>query len=589
MGLLGILASHARQVLGALASGQTPAQVNEQCALLRRALEEGDLARATRIEQKLSAQHPQRADVLLLRGRLARAKGEADQALQHFQLAIEYAATAAEAHFWCAVVHMQQVREAEALAHAQQAEHLRPGNAHMMEIIGTVYHHQGNTSLACSAFVSALQVDAHNTFALRSLAGIYYNEQRWAEALPYYRHLLALEPNTPDLYSACATSLLALGQGVEAWPMFERAIECGRELSSIYNDYGVALFREGRIAEASAQFDAGLRVKDGDAMLHFLRAECDLITTGSTPATWAEYEWRRKLVPAHFAERSQPWSGEPHAGRRVLIYPEQGIGDWLLFARFIHRVAGPGQQTILQVRPALGRLARASAAHFDWGIAEWIESPARVEQDNVRCDYEAPLLSAINLRGFAVEKASVPYLHVEDDLVAHWSTKLGFARDQHLRIGLVWAGNPTRWDDYLRSIPVAQLAPLAHVKDAVFVSLQMDAKPHHKAGPLPFEAIDPTPGIRDFADTAAIMRNLDIVLSIDTAAAHLAGALAVPCWVLLSKTLDWRWEMAGVEQPWYASHRSFRVAQQRHWEPLVAEVAQRLNQEREALIASRAR
>lgn len=139
----------------------------------------------------------------------------------------------------------------------------------------------------------------------------------------------------------------------------------------------------------------------------------------------------------------------------------------------------------------------------------------------------------------------------------------------------MWAGNPTRREDGIRSILPEQLAPLKALKDADFVSLQMDCKPAYRA-PLPIAVIDPTAEIRDFCDTAAIMRNLDLVLSIDTAAAHLAGALGVPCWVLLSKIPDWRWSMGGVEQPWYGTLRSLTLDRQRDWLPLMERVAEAL-------------
>ena len=583
--ILGRLASHVRQVLSANTS--TQAETDAQCGLLQQALDAGDITRAAGIAKQLPAQNSPRPDLLVLRGRLAHAQGDLDQALQHFQAALVSPETVADAHFWCAGLHMQQGREAEALRHAQNAESLRPGNAQMLALIGAVRHHQGDVSAACAAFASALSVDAENTNALRGVASICLQDQRWAEAAQYYRCLLAVEPGAADVLCSYANALLAQGRETEAWPLFARAITVGEGHVNVHRDYGVALFRDGRLTEARARFEAGLRVKGDDAMLHLSHAVCELIENGNSPAAWDEYEWRRALAPAHFALRSRPWDGEVQAGRRILIYPEQGLGDLLLFARYIPKLADHRQHTVLQMPPALARLMRMSAAHDGWPVAEWVESAVRLEQEQLACDFEMALLSAQHLRGFAVEKAAAPYLHVDQALSDEWSLKLGGVPDHRLRVGLVWAGNPVRKDDYLRSIPTAQLAPLAALKDVAFVSLQMDAQPQHKSTPLPFEVIDPTPDIRDFADTAAIMRNLDLVLSIDTVAAHLAGAMAVPCWLLLSRVMDWRWEMGGVEQPWFAHHRSFRVAQQQGWEALMHRVVLEIDQQREALLARR--
>lgn len=583
MSLFGALASHVRQVL----SANTQAKMDAQCELLRQALDNGDIVRAADIAKTLPDPIPPGADVQLLHGRLAHAQGNVDLALHYFQAALAYPDTAADANFWCAVSHMQQGREADALMHAQNAEALRPGNAQMLALIATVRHHQGDVSAARIAFTSALNADTDNTNALRGLASISMKEQRWAEAAQHYRHLLTLEPDAPDLLCFYAGAMLAQREETAAWPLFARAIALGAGRVDVHRDYGLALFCDGRLNDARVQFAAGLRVNGDDAMLHLAHAACELIENGDTPAAWDEYEWRRSLAPAHYAVRSKVWRGEAAPGQRVLIYPEQGLGDLLLFARYIPKLADHRQQTVLQIPPALARLMRMSAAHDGWPIAEWVESAVRLEQEQLACDFEMPLLSAKHLRGFAVEKAAAPYLHVEQSLSDEWSLKLGGVPDHRLRVGLVWAGNPVRGDDYLRSIPTAQLAPLAALKDVAFASLQMDAQPQHKSTPLPFEVIDPTPDIRDFADTAAIMSNLDLVLSIDTAAAHLAGAMAVPCWVLLSKVMDWRWEMGGVEHPWYAHHRSFRVAQQHGWEALMQRVALEIDQQREALLKRR--
>jgi hypothetical protein len=195
-----------------------------------------------------------------------------------------------------------------------------------------------------------------------------------------------------------------------------------------------------------------------------------------------------------------------------------------------------------------------------------------------------PLLSLVHVCGFPVERNTRPYLDVDFALKRQWAGRLAPRSPGRLRVGLVWAGNPKRREDAIRSILPEQLAPLRTLKNVDFVSLQMDCKPIYRKSPLPVEAVDPTAEIRDFADTAAIMHNLDLVLSIDTAAAHLAGALGVPCWVLLSKVPDWRWSMGNLEQPWYGALRSFAVDRQRDWPPLMERVAQQLRHEsRESL------
>lgn len=473
---------------------------------------------------------------------------------------------------------MHQGLESLALDQALIAERLEPGNAEMRSLIGVVRHHQGDISAASEAFESALEADPKSVDAHRGLAAIQFQKQDWRKAAHHYRCLSELLPEAADVLSGYASSLVAMGREDEAWPLFRRAITLPADTIGAQRDYAIALFNAGRLAEARVQLDAGLRQDASQPMLHVARANCELIANGSSVEAWAEYEWRRKLHVPHFGERSQSWNGRRGAARRLLIYAEQGVGDILLFARYISHLQHLSSEIILQVPPALGRLMRSSASRFGWNITEWVENSSRVEPAEIMHDCELPLLSSIHVCGFSVEKTTKPYLDVDTDLVRFWARRLG-ETTARLRVGLVWAGNPVRQDDNLRSIPPEQLLSLQTLQNVELVSLQVDARPQYKTLPLRMRMIDPTPEIRDFADTAAIMCNLDLILSIDTAAAHLAGALGIPCWVLLSKMPDWRWDMGGVEQPWYGTHRTFRVEHQRDWLPLFKNVADQLGQE----------
>jgi hypothetical protein len=183
-------------------------------------------------------------------------------------------------------------------------------------------------------------------------------------------------------------------------------------------------------------------------------------------------------------------------------------------------------------------------------------------------------MSLMDVLGPTIPSTRAPYLLPSEDREREWSARFG-PRRARLRVALVWAGNPTREDDVLRSVPPAALAPLARVESVEYVSLQKEALPKYLSG-IPVALIDPTKDIRDFEDSAAILRQCDLLISIDTAAAHLAGACGVPCWVLLPRALDWRWEMAGVAQPWYTTHRSFRCSRNHDWGPLLEMVAEEL-------------
>jgi tetratricopeptide (TPR) repeat protein len=544
--------------------------------VLRRAIESGDLCRARDLESVLPQGRSRRADILVLRGRIALDSGNIDLAATYIEEALGKRPDLADAHVWRAVVHMHQGSESNALVHALEAERLKPGNAEMRSLIGVLNYNQNDLIAALTAFEAALEVDSTNVNAHRNLATIYFKLQDWSKAAHHFRRLSDIQPDLAFAWQGHASSLFELGREQEAWPLYSRATELAGRSSDAYRDYAVALFNDGQIDAARLQFESGLNLDPESPILHVGHAACEFITHGSTAEGWNEYEWRQTLDEARYGVRTKSWNGSPNSGRRLLVYAEQGIGDVLMFARYLPFARHAVKEMVVQIPPVLARLMRMSAATFNWNVSEWVERDTRIEPHEAFYDHEIPLLSLIRVCGFPINRVSRAYLDVDADLVRHWGQRLGERRPDRLRVGLVWAGNPRRIDDALRCILPEQLAPLRSASDVDFVSLQMEAKPQYKNSPLPFPITDPTSDIRDFADTAAIMRNLDLVLSIDTAAAHLAGAIGVPCWVLLSKMPDWRWQMADETQPWYGSLRSFVVERNRQWMPLIERVAHEL-------------
>lgn len=542
---------------------------------MRDAIDSGDLETARVLERSLQKSGSGNAELLVLCGRLAYVDNNLDKAQTLLSEALRQQPSLVEAHRWLAMTSMRQGMAEQALAHALEAERISPGDADLRVIIGVVHYQRKDYAVARQAFAAAAQADDGNADAHRNLAAVCFRQNDVETAARHFRRLTELSPRSSFGWSGYASCLAELGREEEAWECFARAA-AENPAPQLCRDHAAALFNAGRIAEARAQIEAGLAADPGNALLHVARANCDLIERGDLPAAWAEYEWRLRLDSGRYGERVPRWNGECCGGRTLLVYAEQGLGDALLFARYISRLSARADRIVLQVPPALAKLLRASAARFGWNISAWIEGTARIGPDKVPYDLEVPLLSLVHACRFPVERTVAPYLAVEEDLRAYWARRLGPRRGRRLRAGLVWAGNPARREDALRSILPEQLAPLGALPNVDFVSLQKDARPQYVNSPLPLPLVDLGADIGDFADTAAIMQNLDLVLSIDTAAAHLAGALGVPCWVLLSKIPDWRWQMGGVEQPWYSGHRSFVIERQRDWTPLMERVAAEL-------------
>jgi hypothetical protein len=291
---------------------------------------------------------------------------------------------------------------------------------------------------------------------------------------------------------------------------------------------------------------------------------------GNFEQGWPEYEWRWQRPQTPPRPFRQPcWDGSPLAGRTILLYMEQGLGDILHFIRYAPLVKQQGG-TVLVECPGFLIPLFSRCPGIDGLVAEGTELPA--------CDVQAPLLSLPRLLGttLATVPAEVPYLFADPDRVAHWGHKLRPLRT--FNIGLVWQGNPHHGWDRHRSFALAQFAPLARLDGVQLFSLQRGAGVEQLrtlAGRFPVtELLRESDGPSEaLMETAALMKNLDLVISADTAPAHLAGALGVPVWVALAALVDWRWMFRREDSPWYPTMRLFRQTELGNWLPVFERMA----------------
>jgi hypothetical protein len=295
-----------------------------------------------------------------------------------------------------------------------------------------------------------------------------------------------------------------------------------------------------------------------------------LLLLGRLREGFAEYEWRWRMPGFATPRRAfaQPmWTGDALAGRTLLVHAEQGLGSAIQFARYVE-LAATGGRVLLECRRPLQRLFAQSLARPGGPAAGVVVKGEELPP----FDCHAPLMSLPHLLGTTLETipARVPYLAARPDDVAAWRERLASALRP--RIGLVWAGDANHENDHNRSMPPQFLAPLADAP-AAFFSLQVPARgelsPVFPAGSV----IDLAPALGDFAETAAVIANLDLVISVDTAVAHLAGALARPVWLLLPYVPEWRWLLERDDSPWYPTMRVFRQRKAGDWRGLVDHLA----------------
>ncbi|MGH6883463.1 MAG: tetratricopeptide repeat protein, partial [Hypericibacter sp.] len=342
----------------------------------------------------------------------------------------------------------------------------------------------------------------------------------------------------------------------EALAAARAAKAAARNDANALNNAGVVLRTLGDIDAAIDCFPAAIALKPGFADAHSSLG-IGLLTKGDFARGWPEYEWRwhtRDFRRGLQRYETRRWQGDPRPEATLLVYAEQGLGDSLQFARLLAPAAGLVGKLLFETQPELARVMRGlpGAEH---SFARGGPTPA--------FDLQVPLLSLPALLRFPLDRipGSVPYLRAEPDLSSAWALRLEALRRP--RIGLVWQGNPRHPNDRNRSIGLAPLAPLIRRHDAGWVSLQKAGGAEAIAAQgLSDRIFDATVELEDFADTAALCAELDLVIAVDTSVAHLAGAMGRPTFLLLPSVSDFRWLLDRRDNPWYPSMRLFR---QRHF------------------------
>ncbi len=331
----------------------------------------------------------------------------------------------------------------------------------------------------------------------------------------------------------------------------------------MHNFLGLALRNCGKYDESLAAFRQSVALRPDFADAH-RNLGTTLLLLGDFSNGWPEYEWRRKMPEvAQPRNIAQPqWNGQTLEGKTILLHLEQGFGDTFQFIRYAPLVAKRGPKVIVECVPELAAVLRG-ARGIERIISRGDSWPPYDVQSSVM---SLPLAFGTTLETIP---AQVPYLAAPPDRVAAWRERLGNP-DGRRRVGLVWAGRPDQRDDRRRSMRFDQLAPLAEVKSARFFSLQKGpAAGQAAAAPPGMDFVDWTRDLHDFADTAALIANLDLVISVDTSVAHLAGAMGKPVWVLLSSVPAWHWMLNRTDCPWYPTMRLFRQATPGDWTGVV--------------------
>jgi tetratricopeptide (TPR) repeat protein len=581
--------------------------------------ESGDLDEAAPLYERVLRLDPGHAGALYHLGRLELSRANAAAGVELLRQAASKQPDAADVHQSLGVAYKRLGEWGNAAQAFERALAIDPGHAPSFFELADLSQTLGRIDTAIDFFLRTINLDSSNTEAFRRLGELLFARENWVgaencfarvvdaghlnrdvnrlaelmsklgialirqekldQAAQVYRRILGILPGMAEIYSNLAFVYERQGRLEEAVAAGLRAVELKPLYAEGHNNLGVAYRAVHQLGDARRCFARAAEIRPGFALAQFNLGTIDLMQ-GDYRSGWRGYEWRNLTLSNPPREFSVPrWGGQPIPGKTLLVHAEQGYGDTIQFARFLKmaRVCSKAQ-VILEGPAALLPLLRELSG-ADVVLQAGVDLPT--------FDAEIPLPSLPGALGIDVTglPRDIPYFTVPAPYRAAWRERMpspGANDDAHraglLRVGFVWAGNPAQQQNVVRSCALSNFAGLARIPGVAWFSLQKeaDATALRSSWPADCRVVALGPMQSDFADTAAAICELDLVIAVDTAVAHLAGALGRPTWTLLSHTPDWRWQLDGTDSLWYPTMRLFRQPRWGDWNAVFANVAETL-------------
>jgi tetratricopeptide (TPR) repeat protein len=557
----------------------------------------GRLDEAIGLLQRAVAADPEDTDARFNFGNALYRKGDLQAALAQYRIVVEQRPGYGDVYANMGRVYLDCGDIEAALIACRTAVARKPALAEGHTNLGLALLGAGRIPEAIEAFQAALARQPQSAAAHANLANALTRAHRFGEAVDEARAALARDPDLADAYVTSGSALRELGRNEEAIAALRRAIELTPDSAPAHANLGNALLEQDDTAAAEAQFRRAIELNPNLAEAHsglgylltnakrfpeaiaaceraialrpdFAEAHWNegfaYLLAGDFEHGWEKYEWRKRHPRYAAAYRSfdaPTWEGEDLAGRTLMIHAEQGLGDSIQFIRYAEPLAARGARVVVACDRALIDLFRRVR-----GVADAVDKNGAMPPFDVWIDQMSlPRVTRTRLDSIPAPDA---YLSADPARVAAWRHEL----PQDLKIGLVWAGNPTHSNDRRRSMPVEAMRPVVAVSGPTFVSLQVGTK-SREVERLP-GVLDIAGRLTDFMATAAVVETLDLVIAVDTAVTHLAAAMGKPAWTLLPFDPDWRWVVAHPDTtPWYPSMRLFRQSRSGDWDGVAARVA----------------
>ncbi|MFM0330590.1 tetratricopeptide repeat protein [Paraburkholderia strydomiana] len=556
-----------------------PANLAQQLDhMLRQAValqQNGALAEAQELYREILELRPRHFDALQLLGALALQSGRIEEGVDLLARALAVNPKQAAVHSNLAYALNALHRFDQALASANRALALQPQFPDALNNRGNAQAGLDRPLDALASFDRAIALAPDFAQAWNNRACVLRDLGRPADALASCDRALALQPGYAEAWSNRGNALSDMNEPHEAERCYQRALELAPGFVDAWNNLGLTQIDQGRHEQALASYQRALALNPEAAETHWNEALC-LLQLGQLEAGWRKYEWRweRSRIKASRRVIAQPlWLGDFSLdGKTILLHAEQGLGDTLQFCRYAAMVSKLGAKVILEVQPELRRLMST----LD-GADQIVEAGEPLPPFDCHC----PLLSLPLALGTSPGSipSTTPYLFAEPAAARAWGERIDADARGRLKVGLVWAGGnrphvaELRKNDARRSLTFARFAPLLDVPNVQFFSLQKGpAAQQLTTGECAAHIVDHTGELHDFADTAALVANLDLVISVDTSTAHLAGALNKPVWILNRFDTCWRWMLERSDTPWYPRARLFRQPSLGDWDSVMQSV-----------------
>lgn len=525
----------------------------------------GDIKKAELILEELLNYNPYHEDALFLSAELNYKKGNLDKTIELLYKLISINPYSPEIFNNLGVVLKEKGNDDEAISCYMKAIQYGPDIPDSYYNLGVIFQEKDAHDSAIMCFKKAIEFDAEKPDYYMNLAISLQKKKQYKEAETNYRRAIELNPVNADTYYNLGTLYHEIEKLDEAISFYNKAIELDSLHKDAFVNAGLA-YSEKRIPEkAISYYDKAIFIEPNFADAHWNKS-LSLLLLGRYEEGWKEYEWRTKTSELIVTKREFPkplWDGSKKYGKDILLYAEQGLGDTIQFVRYASIVSNMGFNVIIEAQEELKNLIR---------YVKGVRDVVTVKDRFLNFDVYYPLLSLPYLFNTTLGNipSDVPYINIGNDLIVKWNEKLKIDK-KRFNVGIVWSGNSNFKKAHLKRCPLEKLSPLFENNNISFYSLQKFYGEDYKIQKN-IRLIDYMDEVNDFLDTACIIMNLDLIISVDTAVAHLAGALGKPVWVLIPYVPDWRWMLDREDSPWYPTMRLFRQSVPKVWDDVIERI-----------------